>query len=65
MEQYRQGLSKALQDKEKDLKAEAKQGVSRGGLDERMRLLSKVVIWLDLAKLLSSKSHQAGTPAIF
>ena len=30
MEQYRQGLSKALQDKEKNLKAEAKQGASRG-----------------------------------
>ncbi|KAK9843928.1 hypothetical protein WJX84_006886 [Apatococcus fuscideae] len=29
MEQYRQGLSQALQDKEKDLKTEAKQGVSR------------------------------------
>ena len=30
MEQYRQGLSQALQDKEKDLKAEAKRGLSRG-----------------------------------
>ncbi|KAK9827889.1 hypothetical protein WJX74_007961 [Apatococcus lobatus] len=29
MEQYRQGLSKALQDKENNLKAEAKQGISR------------------------------------